>query len=224
MSNIGAVHAVVEYVSGKSKAFDGQRLSSHSWKTQKDTGVKRTSVCVSLPTIKKSEIVENLDTLIPMIRAHLESVQDKMIKEKLESKEGQEGKVTMVLDSEINIAAMIAWNTPEASTNRLTKEVVAAWFTENVEESLMLALADKLGVGEVPTDAESMQIEKITNEFKNKVSGLAGGKTSYAPEIARAVRKCVELAPAGDELTSKLIARLDKMITAPVGIDLLDAL
>lgn len=219
MSTISNTHNVVVYESGKSKAFAGQRLSKHSWKTDKETKVKKDSKCVSIPVLSTEDITAHIPAIIPMIRGYLESVQDKMIKEKLEANHS----LSVVSDSEISIAAMIAYTSEDGESSRLTKEVVAKWFEENIEESLALVLSDRLGVSDTPTEAESEQVFKIVGEFKNKVASLAGGKTSYSPELARSVRKAVDLAPEGDVIKERFIARLDKMMEVSA-VNLLDLL
>lgn len=222
MSNISQAHNLVAYISGKTKALSNQRLASFSWKTAQN-GIKRDSVAVSLPVINSDSIIDNIDLLIPHIRTMLESTQDNIIRAMLNNPEF--AGMDLVSDEDINIAAVIDYLDNSNESGRLTKETVGNWFDSNVADSLMLALAAKLGVSDIVTDAQSKQIETIVGEFKGKVSGLAGGKTVYPVKLCESLKKVLALAPENDVIAGKFNNRLDKMIANSVTeINLFDAL
>lgn len=207
-----AGHSVVTY-DGKNKPFTGQRLAKFSWKTVTDKtsalcGIKRDSKCVSLPMISDQDIASNLLILTPHIATFLHGAQDKIIREILEERNS----VSTVTTDSISIAAICEWLDGNDESGRLTKESVATWFKENVEEMLTVALADKLGVSETPTQAESDRIIATVEVFRSKVAALAGGKTSYEPKICKSLISALELAPAGDALATRFTSRLNKMI------------
>lgn len=207
-----AGHSVVTY-DGKNKPFTGQRLAKFSWKTVTDKAspmynIKRDSKCVSLPVITGEVITSNIVALVPHVVTFLHGVQDKMIREMLESGNS----ISTVRSESIDIAAICEWLEGNDESGRLTKETVTVWFKENVEEMLTVALADKLGVSETPTQAESDRIIATVEVFRNKVAALAGGKTSYEPKVCKSLISALELAPAGDALASRFTSRLNKMI------------
>lgn len=219
-----AGHSVVTY-DGKNKPFTGQRLAKFSWKTVTDKtssmyNIKRDSKCVSLPTLKDTDIASNLVALTPHIASYLHSVQDKMIREMLEA-----SNVSTVRSEDITVAAICEWLDGNDESGRLTKESVANWFDASVAEMLAMTLSEKLGVSEVPTDAESAKIIAVVEAFKGKIAALAGGKTSYEPRVCKSLISALELAPAGDALAARFTARLGKMIADSVAnealIDLL---
>lgn len=218
MSNMSNIHNLVVYdPKNPTKPFDGQRISKHSFKTDKVSGVKKDSKAVSIPKLSKDVIHEI--GLQDHIIGYLESVQDAIIKNLV-----IEGK-TQVADEQINVAAMIQYLEAESSGARLTKEAVEQWYQDKVADNLAMVLMQKLGVSETLSSNEEKQINAILAEFKGKISGLAGGKTSYAPKIAEQVKKAVELCEdEEDALKVKFIARLDKMISANAEVDLLSAL
>ncbi len=226
MSNIAETHTVVEYISGVTKPLSGQRLSTHSWKTVKSdngTEYKRPSVCVSLPRVEAKEVVENVGLLSGVIVSYLEEVQNKMVREKLN--ETAHGEYVHVTEDSVSIAAMVEYLESSNESGRITKEAVVEWFDASIEEALMLQLSEKLGCSDIPTDAESAKIEAIVSEFRTKISGLAGGKTSYPIQIAKQLKKAVELVESNDDvLKDRFLVRLDKMMLAPVENDLLGAL
>lgn len=220
-----AAHSVVSYEAGKTKAFAGQRLSKVTWKTSNDKesqwyGIKRDSKAVSLPLVTSEEISGNLVALSPYVAEYLHGVQDKIVRARIEAG------ASSISMAEVSVAGILEYLEAEDTGTgaRLTKESVGQWFDSEIAENLALVLMEKLGVSEVPTDAESAQILKVVDTFKEKVASLAGGKTSYDPKMAASLQKCVALAPAGDSLAGRFGARLQKMIDAGAGANLIDLL
>lgn len=210
MSNMSQFHNTEVYTPNKSKALEGQRLSKHSWKTPKNadgsTGVKPESKCVSIPKISYEAMEKVGDALQPHIVAYLETVQDAMIKEMIVA-----GK-TEIHDEQISMAAVIEYLEAETQGTRFTKADAEKWFTEVIEDTLALTLASKLGVSEVPTENESKQIFAIVGEFKGKITGLAGGKTSYSGKVAANLQKALDLVEdKEDPIYVRFSKRLEKM-------------
>lgn len=204
-------HSVVSYDPKSSKAFHGQRLAKVTYKTVTDKesplcGIKRESKCVSLPLVAATDVIANVTVLAPAICEYLQTVQDRIVRERIDM-----GAASIAMD-EISIAGCIEWLENNSESGRLTKEVVATWFQDTISESLAVVLADKLGVSAVPTDAESAKILAVVDQFKAKISSLAGGKTSYEPKICKSLLNALELAPAGDVLATRFAARLNKLV------------
>lgn len=201
-------HSAVPYVAGSTRALAGQRLDVVFWKTGKD-GVKRDSMCVSVPPVVDADITANMVALLPHFRTYLEGVQHEIIKDRLTA-----GALHITQD-EISIAACIARLTPAASETpaHLTKESIGAWFDSTLADSLLVALADKLGVGDAPTDEQVAKLDTAVAMYREKVAALAGGKTSYGIPLARSIKNALALAPSGDAIAVRFTARCDKMIT-----------
>jgi len=204
-------HSVVAYDPKASKPFTGQRLSKVTYKTVTDKespmyGIKRDSKCVSLPIFKNEEVIAQSQALAPYVIEYLQTVQDKIVRERIDA-----GASSISME-EISIAGCIEYLDSNNESGRLTKESVASWFQENIADALTVTLADKLGVSETPTDAESNKIIAVVEAFKGKISSLAGGKTAYEPKICKSLINALELAPAGDVLATRFTARLNKMI------------
>lgn len=219
-----ATHTVVAYESGKTKPLNGQRLASFSWKTSNDKdslwfGIKRPSKAVSVPHLTAAQITENMHALAPHLITYLESVQDKIIREMLESSDN----LLHVSQESIDVPAILEYLEDSNESGRLTKDTVKVWFKEKIADSLMVQLAEKLGVGDEPTSEDSAKIEKIVAAFEGKVASLAGGKTSYDAATAKQLQKCISLVPEGDVIADKFTVRLQRMIDAPE-VSLLDAL
>lgn len=217
-------HSVVSYDPKASKPFAGQRLSKVTYKTITDKdnplcGIKRESKCVSIPLVAVSDVITNVTALAPAIAEYLQTVQDKIVREKIDA-----GSANIAM-ADISIAGCIEWLESNNESGRLTKESVGQWFDAEISDSLAIVLAEKLGVTGVPTDNESAQVMKVLSTFKDKISGLAGGKTSYEIKLCESLKKVLALAPAGDILATRFDARLDKMIKDnSTSVDILDLL
>lgn len=204
-------HSVVSYDPRTSKAFSGQRLSKVTYKTVTNKedplyGIKRESKCVSLPMIPVADVMSNIQALAPVVVEYLHSVQDKIVRERIDA-----GALNIAM-ADVSIAACIEYLESNSESGRLTKEVVASWFNETIAEPLAVTLADRLGVSATPTDAESAKILAVVDAFKGKVAALAGGKTAYEPKVCTSLISALNLAPSGDVLATRFTARLNKMI------------
>lgn len=214
-------HTIVDYDPKATKPFTGQRLSKVTYKTITDKdnplcGVKRPSKCVSLPLVSVGDVVDNVAALAPMIVETLHGIQDKIVRERVDM-----GASSISME-EISIAACIEYFESNNESGRLTKESVATWFDETIGESLAVTLADKLGITSEPTNAESEKILAVVNAFKDKVSSLAGGKTSFEPKVCKSLINALSLAPSGDVLATRFTSRLNKMMEdSNKGADLL---
>lgn len=214
MSIVSNTHDVVNYDPKKSSAFTGQRLAKITYKTDKESGTKKDSKCVSIPMVASEAITASIDKLMPHLVTYMQDVQDKIIRGLVDS-----GKET-VHDDEISVAACIEFLDSESTGGRLTKEMISSWFDSTLADKLTVAFADKLGVSDTPTADDEAKITAAITQYKDKFSSLAGGKTSYSPEIADRLQKALSFAPDGDELAGKFSVRLEKMKEIPA-IDLL---
>lgn len=204
MSNVSNVHTVQPYVSGKSIALSGQRLAKATFKTDKETGKKPESKCVSIPAVTDAEIQQHLSKLLPAFGRLLDETQDKIVREAI-----SEGKTEVTTES-VSIEACISFLNSEATGNRLTKEFLETWFSNEVEEVLTVAVADKMGIGDGATEQQIQQVEKTVGVYKKLIAGLSGSKSFYNKEVRESVKKALNLVP-NDSLSVRLIEKLDSM-------------
>lgn len=201
-------HSVVSYVAGMTKPLNGQRLSVVFWKADKN-GVKRESKCVSIP--KLSGITpEELQLMIPHVMGLLETTQNKIIREAIDTNK------STILGEDISISACIAYLNEVGSSSdsiRLTSDSLLAWYEDTLEAPVMLAVAEKLGITEnsIPTDAQSAKVEAISKKYKETIGKLASGAFKLPPDYAELVKKVVAFAPEEDSIRIKLESKLDKM-------------
>lgn len=216
-------HTVVPYVIGKTIALEGQRLDVVFWKTPKLTpleieagkkAVKRDSVCVSVPPVSTDDVSANLPGLLPYVVELVQKAQHDIIKARVE-----EGALHVTND-EISVAACIEWmaaSTADSDGNskHLTKESIGTWFDTKLADNLMVALADKLGIGTQPTEEQLGKLDKAVTMYRTEVCKLAGGKTVFAIPLARSIKNTLALVEdMTDPLVIRFGTRLDKMIAA----------
>jgi hypothetical protein len=208
MSNFDNAHNVVEYVSGSTKAYAGQRLAKVMFKAVKDSEgnlVKRSNLAVSLPLVASDDLHSRMIALLPHVRAMVEKVQDSIVRERVLA-----GSV-LINGSELDLAACIEYMNSDAVGERLTKESIGIWFGESVADNLALAFSEKLGIGDNPTAEESAKVLAIVADYSAKLQMLAGGKTSFSPDVAMKISKALSIACPDDELAGKFMIRLGKM-------------
>lgn len=218
MSHFPSTHLVTAFDSAKSQPLSGQRLAKIRYKTTAKQKAKFPSVCVSVPPLADSEIMDNLPALKVHIRAMLEQAQDGVIRSLYEAADGN---LTSVQDSDISVIACIGYLNAEAEGGRLTKETIDAWFDSSLAEYVTALIAEKLGYDGALTGEQEATIGKHVKGYKDMYSALAGGKTMYQPNQIASLRKVLGLVDT-DELATKLDARLAGMLSKPKMEELLE--
>jgi hypothetical protein len=212
MSHFPSSHLINEFISGKSEALTGQRLSKIKFKSTEKSPRKYPNVCVSVPYIQKDDIEQNMPSLVDHIRAMLENAQDGIIRSLFESSDGT---LTQVQDSEISIASCINYLEAESQGSRLTKELINAWFDDNCKDYLYIIIGQKL---KYPMDNEctpeqDATIGKHLNGYRDLFASLAGGKTILQDNQIKSlgnVLGLIEDTEIGDKLKSRLSAMANK--------------
>lgn len=216
-------NTIVNYTSGVTKPFSGQRLMVATYKTgtkKEDIstfGIKRDSRAVSLPIVLASDVHQNLTLLMPHIVSMIAKTQDSIIKGILEENISR----LHVGNEEISIAACIEFLDDSDESGRMTKESIGKWFDAEIADPLMLALGEKMGIGEIVSANDAKKIDMMMKQFREKISALAGGKTKYEEKLVIQLKKAVSFAPENDVIAGRFIARLDKMLVPVVEEELL---
>lgn len=224
MSNISNRHNVVPFIAGTSAALTNQRLARVLYKPSK--GVQKyPSVCVSIPTINKDDVVSKMDSLIVHMITFLEDVQDSVIKNMYEQ---NEGKMSSIGDEDISIDACIAYLEMEKSGGRITKEVIGKWFNDVLNDSLMVVIATKLGY--VPenagdgkgedvnielTDAQMNTIEKHINAYRELFMNLAGKNVMMQDAQINGMIRAMAYTSMEDEIGKKVMGKLEDLKNKP---------
>lgn len=220
MSTISNVHNIIAYTTGVTKPFSGQRLSTCTYKTDKVSGIKPDSVCVSIPQVASAAVVASINEFIPHIIALCERTQDAIIRSVHEAKR------TQVSDDELSVNAILAYleeDSAGGAGGRIKKEDAAKWFDQVIADPLALALAQRLGASTDPTAEQSDKIESLLIDFKDKVSSLTAGNVKHSPDVIAVLRKAIAFAPDDDVIAGKFIARLD-VLARKVSVSIADSL
>lgn len=218
MSNISSTNDVVKFVSGKSVPLSGQRLAKVVFKTPRgeNAGEKRESVCVSVPFILDSEIAANMNSLLPHVAEMIYKTQDAIIREKV-----LEG-ASVISSNEISLREVIGYLEAESKGDRLTKEIIASWFEEELQDTLTVAIGDKMGVGDTPSDAQVKMISQTIKAYKDSFAACAGGKTWFEEKKVRNLQRALEfVSDTGNSVYQKITARLSGMLEVKGNADLL---
>ena len=218
MSHFPSTHLVTAFDSAKSQALTGQRLAKIRYKTTAKQAAKFPSVCVSVPFLADSEIMDNLPALKVHIRAMLEAAQDGVIRSLYET---SDGKLSSMQDSDISVLACIGFLNAESEGGRLTKEMIDAWFDASLGEYVTALIVEKLGYGEDLTPEQEHTVSRHVRGYKDMYSALAGGKTIYQPNQIASLRRVLGLVDSS-EVGEKLEARLVGMLSKPKMEDLLE--
>lgn len=223
MSIISNEHTFVPFVSGKSTAFEGQRLAQITFKTVTDKVTKkqskRDSMCVSVPVLDVT--ADNMMAMKSHVVAMIHKVQDSIIRDRVIAGN------TSVNDEHIAFNAVLEYLDAESEGSRIKGEDVTAWFdvAEGFADKLRVVFADKLGLSDSPSEAETKQVEQQVNQYRACYVALAGGKKMYEPKVAEKLAATIEryCDTAEDTIASKFYTRLTKMAQTQV-LELGDAL
>jgi len=209
MSTISNRHTIKEYISGISKPLDGQILARAIFKGRGNKPAPHKSQCASIPAITASEVQENLAAVMPHILTMLQGAQNECLRSVFLAGEKE------ITSEECGMQAAVNYLDAEAKGTRLTGEDVKAWFAGEVEEHLTVVFADKLGIGEEPTEAQSKRLQQYVNSFREGFATLASGKTRFSPKNAEIYRNLLIGAGADDSLIGARFAqRLHEMQNA----------
>lgn len=211
MSNISTTHTVSNFDAKKSQPLTGQRLAKIIFKNTEKVKAPMPSKCVSVPFLTS----EQVDEVIPAIKAHIVSMLEGAQNELIRAKLLEFGEGTEIADSDISLAACISYLDEAAKGNRLSKDSIAAWFAGNVAELLAVAIADKLGISDTPTAGEVEKLEKIISDYSAKFQALAGSKTMYSPDVAQKLVRALEVTGCNDPLAQQFTVKLQAMKTVP---------
>lgn len=221
MSHFPSSHLVTPFDSAKSQPLTGQRLAKCRYKTTVKTPALHPSVCVSVPYLTPEQITPELARLMPHIRNMLENAQDGVIRSLYESADGT---LTQVQDSELSVDSCIKYLEAESSGSRLTKEFIDSWFKGEPHDMVYALIVEKLHYapkGEELTPEQDATVSKHVKGYGDMYSALAGGKTMYQPNQIQSLLKVLELIDTS-EVTEKLTARLNSMLTKPKIEELLE--
>lgn len=212
MSNFITTHKTVDYDSKKSAAFDGQRLCKVTFKTTANVIAPMHNKCVSIPPVDTLALVARVQDFMPHLLAVVEQAQDDIVRAKLLEAGGD----VEMQDSELSMDAVLLQLAEAAKGNRLSKDSISAWFDAQAADMLTVAISDKLGISDAPSEAEAKKVAAIVADYSTKLQSLAGSKTTYSPEVATKLQRALEVAEVKDTAYGSMFwSKLEAMKVKP---------
>lgn len=208
MSIISDRHVFTPFVaagSSKSKPQSGQMLLKVRFKALKDGSKARDSVCASVPVLVTSDVIENVSALAPYVLEMLNGVRQDIARNAVLA-----GADAITTDA-ITIPACIAFLMAESKGDRITGDDIRQWFDSELSDMLLLAFAEKLGIGDAPTDEQTATLSRMCNVYRDKFTSMAGGRTAFDTVTRDKLGKALVLCDCADGIGAKLAGKLDAM-------------
>lgn len=186
----------------------GNRLSKCLYRAD-DKGEKKEAACIELPELAESEVQESMVALLPHVIEWLHGIQDGIVKDH------HKGGYTAVEDSALEVSALI--DTLEAAgEGKLNRDKVFTWFDSEVHDLLAVALADKMGLPDEPTDEQAAKLQEVVTVYRTRFGALAGGRSTFVPDEAEKLKRALEVTETDSTVIgTRMARRLDKMINPP---------
>lgn len=192
--------------------ISGTRIVKCLYQTSSKTGKKvAENSYVRVPTKHLTEelVVAKISELVPYAVSWLQGIEDAGIKH-------NHSRGMLTVHTQLLSLDLLIEKLEENETGaRLNKEKIEAWFTSEMERSLVLLACDKMGINDDAT-ASTEQIAKldiVLNAYKAKFASLAGGKTYIKPEECQSMISVITKCEADTSLLgSRFVARLTKMM------------
>lgn len=174
MSNVSNTHTF-QVLDKDSKPLSGQRLIRLIAKSDRDGKYKSenltSSMCVSVPYVTDTEVIDVIDKLIPHVIALVQDTQDKLARE-FRIQYGR----NELPQAAIGMDAVIAYLGESAAGDRVTKEYLQEWFISTyatIAADWITAVAG----GNISSDVVEKKVSVLCDMF----AGWASPK--YSPNI-----------------------------------------
>lgn len=176
------------------------------------------TVSVSVPTVSDDLIIDSAINLIPHIRNLVMDAKKELVKELILS-----DAITSVHDDQISMTAVIAYLDSNAAGNRMTTELVSAWFTEYYGEAALKFVSRKLG-GNIAdmSDAHKAMAEKYVNALRGIFELFASPKFKPQTNQFSAVLNFAKFAEIVEGNDVRMDSIVDRSVKAKEQCDALD--
>lgn len=222
-SNTDTICNVRIYTTSSNTEKPNHRLSVIRWKQTTDKPKVPSARCVSVP---KLVLTVAPAILAEAIQSAYEDMQDSLVRSIVEAQLEKDPNTNTFTFSEdlVNEAAVAAFQAEKNGPGRLSTERLNNWFDTSLSEALYVAIANKLGLGDEPSKADTAKVTKAVDQHKKLIAGLSAPKAHLPANIAEQLEKAVSLASDDDtKIKSVLLAKLVKF-TKPEEISLLESL
>lgn len=198
----------------------GYRLAVVSWKTPKaemgNTEYKRrSSVCAAVPVI---EVAFDAGVLKAALQGSINDMQDMVLRDYVNQ--------MIELDTSVNLIGMIVpselftqdglahWYSSQSVSGKLSKEMVASWFTSQLEGPLTTALSAIPGISEE-------KLKAAVKQHKELLVKLSSPQASLPVHVATQLQKALLLSTSQDKVRTGLERKLEGFMKPKTADDLL---
>lgn len=199
MSAISNVHTITVYDSKNPQGAEtGNTLIISRGNAKSNT----VSICASLPILTPQDVQENLGSLMVHILDMLNLERGKLLR-----KYQSQGKWE-IRTEQCDIQAIIVELEGEA---RLSKEAIQEYLKADTQaEALKAAFALKFKWNGELTEEQSKKLDQLSNALRDKLSELAGNKTSWSEKEQLTAKSYLEILEEST-MKERLLNRLVKM-------------
>lgn len=146
---------------------------------------------VHIPVIAHPMEYLEHQTLMDYVAHCLMDVQDKMIRAVTDNGRN------IITESDINAAAMVEYlEQTDENIGRISKDKIEQWFKDEMADTLLVAFANKLGVGDVPTPDEEKKLAQACKGYQDVFATLAAKNPVVDPKIGDRLIKALDMIPA----------------------------
>lgn len=205
--SIGTSH-VFNVLDKSSKPIDGQRLVRLIAKGENKSPNLSGSMCISIPVVTAEEVVGHIEALLPYVVGMVQDTQDKIIREyRIESGASD------MHENLFDVPHVVEWLAANATGERVTREYLARWFTEDYGEVAHEWIRTlKSSEGATPE-----VIERKFNVIRDMVASFADARTKHSKPQCKAVLAFAEVVECDSRMTQiRMMAQsqLDKILQA----------
>jgi len=173
------------------------------------------SVAVEVPHKQVSgSILDN--PRFPAIREYLQGAYDMLVNgavKELVIKGAQTVQFSELSVEKLEAYAAIA--NESSGIGQLSEASIKQWFDADARELVIVALADKLGISDTANDADVKRLEQIANQLRDNLAKLSSKKpVQFDERVRKALNMALEVSDTGDNMTSRLLAKLNTVVSA----------
>lgn len=198
-------------VVSKKEPSEGMRLARVIRKTTKEGVKTKDSEGCFVPSLAWSDsivdAVSDNAVLQDAILNMLESVQDRIIRKCSDNSRSP-------CDADINITGILAQLAEEQEaegTGRLSKESIAAFFTQSLQDRLTVVFAEKLGYSENPAEEQIAKLNQVIAGYRDTLCKLSAPSCNLQPAVVEKLQGVLKYAEQGDTMAQRLNAKLAKL-------------
>ena len=167
------------------------------------------SIAVEIPQSSYyfGEVLASSPAIVSYLQNAMESLESGLIKSRAEA-----GALSIQY-SEISLSNLEAFAASDNIANgigQISSERITAWFTSELRDVWIVALADKLGISDTATAEEIIKLEQIANQTRDNLAKLSSKKpVSFDIRVKNALNKALDLVSSDDTFAARLQAKLN---------------